>query len=116
MHCPAYCAYRIKLYLEVQLSHMTKLNNKEDVNTICYNVLKSYIATVQTCGHLQLFLVQFVQICTCFLLHCVLLYKKQLQVSHSLHNYLYDFNMLQQIVLVIVNTDRVRSTKVCIIL
>ena len=63
------------------------------VNTICYNVLKSYniIATVQTCGHLQLFLVQFVQICTCFLLHCVLLYKKQLQVSHSLHNYLIRF-------------------------
>ena len=56
-------------------------------NTIYYNVLKSYIATVQTCGHLLLFLVQFVQICTCFLLLCVLLYKKQLQVSHSLHNY-----------------------------
>ena len=28
---------------------------------------------VQTCGHVQLFLVQLVQICTCLLLHCALL-------------------------------------------
>ena len=38
---------------------------------------------------MQLILVQFVQICTCLLLHCVLLCKKQLQVCHSLHNYYY---------------------------
>ena len=50
--------------------------------------LQCYLETVQTWGHLHAFVQQFVQICTCLLLHCALLYKKQLQISPGLHNYL----------------------------
>ena len=46
-----------------------------------------FLAAVKSCGHLQLFLVQRVQICTCFLLLWVCLYKKQLQVTQRLDNY-----------------------------
>ena len=56
-------------------------------NTIYYKTLQSHLTTIQTCGQLQLFLVQLMQTCACFLLHCVLLYKKQLPVMQSLDSY-----------------------------
>ena len=51
-------------------------------NTICYNVWKSNFVNVQICSQLQLVLVQVVQICTCFLLHCVLLYVQETAASN----------------------------------
>ena len=54
-------------------------------NTTCHNMLT--LLNCSCCNsilsHLQLFLALSVQICTCFLLHCVLLYKKQLQMIQS---------------------------------
>ena len=80
----------MKLLRKAQDLMLFLLNEQE--NTICYNMLKFYISTVQTSGHLQLFLVQFVQICTCFLLHCVRTFVLETAaVGHSLHNYLIRF-------------------------
>ena len=88
-YCLCACIYThmtVHFVVEEAVEVDTYLVPLNRFNTICYKPLKSYINNCQNVAICSCFLVQFVQICTYLLLHCVCLCKKQLQVGHSLHN------------------------------